>query len=215
VKNLVVHDLHCSPEPLSKGEAEILVHAAGLNFRDVLNILDLDPTRVVRPLGLECAGVLSRVSADQLHLVAEEHSFGMANGCLSSIVRADASYQVKMPAFLGFEEASTLPILWNTVNLALGEQLNLRSAQLLLVHAAAGGVGLVAVQFGHRLRGALTTTAGQSAKVAHLHALGIRSVASSRDPAAFAFATATRLCGVRLHGVLSALTKGFVATSLA
>ena len=54
---------------LPDGHAELNVQAAGLNFRDVLNMLDLDPTRTVRPLGLECASIASFTSDLAAHFL--------------------------------------------------------------------------------------------------------------------------------------------------
>ena len=105
---------------LRRNEVELDVKAAGLNFRDVLNVLDLDPTRVVRPLGLECASVVRNVGEGVLHLKGGDKAFGNAMGCLASVAHADAYFQVRKPLAVSFEEACTLPILFNTNRLALG-----------------------------------------------------------------------------------------------
>ena len=75
---------------LSDGHVELKVQAAGLNFRDVLNMLDLDPTRTVRPLGLECSSVVSAAGRCVSHVCSGASVYGMAMGCLASVVRTDA-----------------------------------------------------------------------------------------------------------------------------
>ena len=69
VNNLVVRPQDLTPfELLEANQVELGVRAAGLNFRDVLNILDLDPTRTTRPLGLECASTARKVGDATTHL---------------------------------------------------------------------------------------------------------------------------------------------------
>jgi len=93
-------------------QVELEVQASGLNFRDVLNMLDLDPTRTVRPIGLECAAIVRAAGERVAHLASGDPVCGMAMGCLASIVHTNARLQVPMPSALTFEEACALPILW-------------------------------------------------------------------------------------------------------
>jgi hypothetical protein len=120
VNNLVVRTVDIQRFPvLVDDHVELKVQAAGLNFRDVLNVLNLDPTLTVRPLGLECASVVQNAGRNVVNVSPGACIFGMAMGCLASRCHSDARYQVRMPRALSFEKASTLPILWCTNRLAL------------------------------------------------------------------------------------------------
>ena len=192
---------------------EMNVQAAGLNFRDVLNMLDLDPTRTMRPFGLECAAVASSVGDRVAHVSCGDSIYGMALGCLASTARTNAHAQVRMPKSLTFEEACTLPILWCTIRLA-GGIMQLRVKNRLLIHATTGGVGSVALEFALRSGALIFSSVGRPSKVAHVRALGATSAASSRDTHTFMHGTGTTLIGWRLHFTLSALSKAFISTSL-
>jgi NADPH:quinone reductase-like Zn-dependent oxidoreductase/3-oxoacyl-(acyl-carrier-protein) synthase len=215
VNNLVIRpqNLHRLPM-LSDGHVELKVQAAGLNFRDVLNMLDLDPTRTVRPLGLECSSVVSSAGHWVSHMCLDDSVYGMAMGCLASIVRTDARVQAHMPRAISFEEACTLPILWCTVALGVAECAQLDARQRVLIHATTGGVGLVALEFAHRVGAVVSGSVGRPSKVAHLRGVGVTSVASSRQAITFVRGAASCLAGRRLDATLSALTKGFIPTTL-
>ena len=73
-------------------------------------------------------------------------AFGFAVGSLSAHARTLALYVARMPALLSFEAACTLPIAWMTVHEAFSWA-TLGHGAAALVHAAAGGVGLVALEY--------------------------------------------------------------------
>ena len=214
IRHLIVQpqDVQCLPK-LADDHVELTVQAAGLNFRDVLNILNLDPTRTMQPLGLECASVASSVGSHVEHICTGDPIYGLASGCLASVGRVGALLQVRMPQLLSFEQACTLPILYTTIQLA-GECIQPRVRQRILIHSTTGGVGLVALELAHLSGALVSASVGRPSKVAHAYATGVTSVATSRDGTIFVLGTAKCLTGHRLHAVLSALTKAFVPTSL-
>ena len=73
-------------------EVTIDVQSAGLNFRDVLNVLGLDPTGMVRPIGGEAAGIVSSVGPACSHVVPSEHVYGLVPGSLRTFALGDARY---------------------------------------------------------------------------------------------------------------------------
>ena len=75
--------------------------------------------------------------------------------------------------------------MYTTVDYAFSELAKLKKGERVLIHAATGGVGLVAVQYAQRLGAKVFTTAGKEEKHAHLRGLGVKYIASSRDGAAF------------------------------
>ena len=216
VNNLIVRSQDVRHLPnLPSAHVELTVQTAGLNFRDVLNMLDLDPTRTIRPIGLECASVMRAAGERVAHMRCGNSMSGMAIGCLASIVCTDARLQVRMPPALSFAEACTLPILWCTIRLALAECMQLIAKPCILIHAATGGVGLVALELAQHIGAAVSGSVGRANKASHVRTLGVVAVATSRDAGPFVYGAASCLAGRRLYAALSALTKAFIPTSLA
>jgi NADPH:quinone reductase-like Zn-dependent oxidoreductase/acyl carrier protein len=166
-----------SPGP---GEVEIRVHATGLNFRDVLNVLDLYPGDP-GPLGGECAGEIAAVGAGVEHLKPGDEVVALAPASFASYVLTLAEFVAPKPGHLGFEEAATIPICFLTAELALRRLGQLREGQRVLIHAASGGVGLAAIQIARRAGAEIFATAGSPRKREYLKSLGIRHVMDSRS----------------------------------
>ena len=194
----------------------------GLNFRDVLNVLGEYPGDPGPPGG-DCAGLVLQAGAGTgaAHLRTGEAALGISVASLASVARGPAAWLAPKPAALSFEAACTLPITWSTVHAALGGA-QLRRGQAMLVHAAAGGVGLVAVEYAHWLGSVVHATAGRPYKhqlVSHLGAvrgdLRAISLSSSRDGAAFARGAACALRSGRLAAVLNSLSADFISASAA
>ncbi|MBQ1074903.1 SDR family NAD(P)-dependent oxidoreductase [Micromonospora sp. C31] len=196
---------------LEPGAVRVRVRAAGVNFRDVLNALDV----VHAPaLGLECAGEVVAVGADVTRLRVGQRVTGLAVGAFGTEVDVDARLLVPLPDGLDFAEAATLPLAYLTAHHALVTRAGLRPGQRLLVHAAAGGVGMAAVHLARHLGLEVWATASV-AKWPVLRALGIPAerIASSRDTDfADRFLAATGGQGV--DAVLNALAGEFVDASL-
>jgi acyl transferase domain-containing protein/aryl carrier-like protein len=169
------------------GEVEIKVHAAGLNFMDVMKAVGIYPAEDFSEttwLGSECAGTVVAVGegpgpVDEFRVGDEV--VAVAGGCFSSFVRADANLTVRKPAHLSFEEAATIPIVFLTVYYALHHLARLRKGERILIHAAAGGVGLAAVQYAQRIGAEVFATAGSHEKRELLRSLGVRWVMDSRS----------------------------------
>ena len=196
---------------LAPGEVRVQVVASGLNLRDVLNALDM----VHAPrLGLECAGIVTEVGEGVQHLAVGDRVMGLALGTFGTEVTVDGRYMIRLPQRLSFEEAATVPLVFLTALYALDDLGALRAGERVLIHAAAGGVGMAAVQLAHH-RGAEVFATASPSKWPSLRALGIAAghIASSRDTAfARAFLDASRDEGVDL--VLNALAGDNVEASL-
>ena len=78
-------------------------------------------------------------------------------------------------------EAAALPIAYLTASYALEDVARLTASDRVLIHAAAGGVGLAAIQLALRAGAEIFATAGSEVKRAHLRALGVHHVLNSRD----------------------------------
>jgi NADPH:quinone reductase-like Zn-dependent oxidoreductase len=180
----------------------------------VLNVLGMYPGDPGAPGG-DCAGVIMAagpVVNGSAALAVGQPVFGLAAGSMGSHVRASARTVVPMPANLTFEAAATMPTVLITVDTALNQLAAAGPADRVLVHAAAGGVGLAAMQIIAAAGATPIATAGSPAKRALLHSLGVRRVLGSRDTV-FA-AELAQLGGASV--VLNSLTSsGMVAGSLA
>jgi phthiocerol/phenolphthiocerol synthesis type-I polyketide synthase C len=165
------------------GEVEIQVHAAGLNFIDVMRALGVYPGQEGGPtqVGVECSGVVTAVGADVHDVRVGDAVIALAAEGIGSYVTTPASLVTPKPIQLSFEEAATVPIAYLTAYYALHEQARLRSGERVLIHSAAGGVGLAAVEVARWLNATVLATAGTPEKRDHLHGLGIEQVFDSRS----------------------------------
>ncbi|MGW7360595.1 type I polyketide synthase, partial [Streptomyces sp. NPDC054802] len=138
--------------PLEPGQVRIEVRAAGLNFRDVLNALDMYPGGA-EFLGSEAAGLVVETGPDVTGLRVGDRVFGMVTGGFGPLAVADCRVVSRMPAGWTFAQAAAAPVVFLTAYYALRDLAGLEDGETVLVHAAAGGVGMAATQLA-RLWGA-------------------------------------------------------------
>ncbi len=86
-----------------------------------------------------------------------------------------------MPEAMTFDDAATIPITFLTALYALAKIGRLTAGERVLIHAAAGGVGMAAVQIAQRLGAEVYATAGSDRKRDLLRSLGVRHVFDSRS----------------------------------
>ncbi|HZC92446.1 MAG TPA: acyltransferase domain-containing protein, partial [Mycobacterium sp.] len=164
-------------------EVEIRVHATGLNFIDVMRALGVYPGQEGGPtqVGFECSGVVTAVGDDVEGVRVGDAVIALAAEGVGSFVTTPASLVTHKPVQLSFEEAATIPIAYLTAYYALHEQARLRRGERVLIHSAAGGVGLAAIEVARWLNATVLATAGTHEKRDHLHGLGIEHVFDSRS----------------------------------
>jgi acyl transferase domain-containing protein/NADPH:quinone reductase-like Zn-dependent oxidoreductase/acyl carrier protein len=198
--------------PLRAGEVRLRVLAAGVNFRDVLLTLGMYPGTGV-PLGAECAGVVTEVGPGVQGLAPGDRAFGFAPGSLATEAVVPAAFLAPAPASMTAEEAAATPVAFLTAHYGFSRLARLRAGEKVLVHAAAGGVGLAAVQLAQRAGAEVFATAGSPEKRALLASLGVKHVMDSRS---LAFADEVRAAtgGVGVDVVLNSLAGDFIAASL-
>ncbi len=194
------------------GKVEIRVAAAGLNFRDVLNTLGMYPGDAGL-LGGECAGTVVAVGKEVECLRVGDAVIASAAGCIGSHVTIPESYAVAKPPQLTFEDAAAIPLAFLTASHGLYDLARIRSSDRILIHAAAGGVGLAAVQLARRVGAEIFATAGNEEKRSFLRGLGIRHVMDSRS-LDFAGRVREATSGEGVDVVLNSLSGEFIATSL-
>jgi NADPH:quinone reductase-like Zn-dependent oxidoreductase/acyl-coenzyme A thioesterase PaaI-like protein/acyl carrier protein len=208
----VIEGLHLPPDAIiAANEVEIAVEASGLNFRDVLNALGEypgDPS----PLGLECAGRITAVGAKVTSFLPGDPVLAVAQGSFGSSVTIDARYVAPRPPGMSAEQAATIPIAFLTAWYGLFDLASLKKGERVLIHAAAGGVGLAAVQLALRAGAEVFATANPR-KWPVLEALGVRHLASSRT-LEFVAHFQKAMGGRGLDVVLNSLTGNFLDQSL-
>ncbi|RLK61275.1 acyl transferase domain-containing protein [Actinokineospora cianjurensis] len=158
------------------GQVQIAVHATGVNFRDVLIALGQYPERAL--LGSEGAGVVTAVGPD-VDLRPGDRVFGLFAGGFGPSVVVDRRMVAPVPDDWSFAEAATVPMAFLTAYFGLVDLAGLRAGERVLVHAAAGGVGMAAVQVARHLGAEIFGTASP----AKWRATGLDDdhLASSRD----------------------------------
>lgn len=167
------------------GEVVVKVVAAALNYRDIMVATGLVPAGFdipgVAPVGLECAGVVSAVGPGVTHLRVGDRVFAPGQGCFTSHVVTRTDRLMLIPRNLPYEAAVTLPVAALTVQHSLHHLARLSAGETVLVHGAAGGVGLTALQFARSVGAEVIATAGTPAKRDLLRLLGVQHVLDSRS----------------------------------
>jgi len=138
-----------SPDPTAKaGEIRIAVKAAGINFADLMARLGLYPDAPKIPcvVGYEVSGTVDQVGPSTVGFSVGDRVFGMPRfGGYSDTIVVPAAQAFHMPDKMSFEEAAALPVVYITAHHMLLYTGTLRPGMKVLLHSAAGGVGLAAI----------------------------------------------------------------------
>jgi NADPH:quinone reductase-like Zn-dependent oxidoreductase len=172
------------PPPPGPGQVRIAVRAAGVNFADHLARVGMYPAAPKPPavLGYEVAGTVEAVG-DGVDLIraGERVLAGTRFGGYAEIVNVAASDVVALPDALSFEQGAAVPVNYATAWAALQGYGSLRAGERVLVHAAAGGVGIAAIQLA-KAAGAEVHGTASPEKHAKLAELGVdRAIDYRRD----------------------------------
>ncbi len=167
-------------------EIEMEVKAASLNFRDVMFAMGMLPAVAFEnmlssgAIGVDCAGVVTAVGSDITHVKPGDEVVALSPASVASHAMT-REVVVKKPRGLSFEDAAALPLAYVTALYALENLGHLKAGEKVLIHAAAGGVGLAAVSVAQRAGAEVFATAGSDAKRDFLRGLGVRHVFDSRS----------------------------------
>ncbi|QKW05113.1 SDR family NAD(P)-dependent oxidoreductase [Streptomyces sp. NA04227] len=180
LENLTLVPRPEAAEPLAENTVRIAVHAAGLNFRDVMIALGMYPGDAF--LGSEAAGVVTEVGPGVTTLAVGDRVMGMIPHAFGPLAVADHRMVARVPAGWSFARAASVPAAFLTAHYALGDLAGLERGEKVLIHAAAGGVGMAAVQLAKH-RGAEVFATASKGKWDTLRAAGLDEahIASSRD----------------------------------
>lgn len=197
---------------LGAEEVRLRVLSSGLNFRDVLMTIGMYPGASV-PLGVECVGRVIAVGSAVRALQVGDRVFGYVPGGLATEVDVPAAFLARVPHGLDDETAAGVPVAFLTASYGLQTLAGLRAGQRVLIHAAAGGVGMAAVQIALRCGAEVFATAGSDDKRARLRASGVAQVMDSRS---LDFVKQVRAAtgDQGVHVVLNSLAGEFIAASL-
>lgn len=166
-EKLVVEDV---PAPsLRSGAVRIKVHAAGVNFADLLLIAGQYQERPAFPFtpGAEAAGVITELGAGVSGLKPGDRVMALTGlGAFAEEVVVDAPRVLPIPDGMEFSAAAAFPVAYGTSHGALDWRAHLQPGEWLLVTGAAGGVGLTAVQIGKAMGARVIACAGGPEKLA-------------------------------------------------
>lgn len=166
-EKLVVEDV---PRPaLPDGAVRVAVHAAGVNFADLLVIAGQYQEKPAFPFtpGAEAAGVVSEIGAGVTAVKPGDRVMALtALGAFAEEAVVDATRVLPIPDSMDFESAAAFPVAYGTSHGALEWRARLQAGEWLLVLGAAGGVGLAAVEIGKALGARVIACAGGAEKLA-------------------------------------------------
>ncbi len=180
-----VLQLEDAPEPqLKPGHVLVDVRAIGLNYADTMFTKGqyfVQPQFPSIP-GMEAAGVVSAVADDVTDVRVGDRVMALGAGACAERMVAPARSVYPMPEGLSFETAAALPIQGLTAHHVLSLAGRLQPGEKVLVHAAAGGVGTIAVQLAKRLGASMVIgTVGSPQKADLVRSLGADLVVDYRQ----------------------------------
>ena len=213
VDGLVLQEAAEGLAPLGAGQVRVAVKAAGVNFRDVLNVLGMYPGDAGLP-GLEGAGVVLETGSGVTGVAAGDAVMGLFSGAFGPVAVTDARLLARVPAGWSLVQAAAAPVVFLTAWHALVTLAGVRAGERVLVHAAAGGVGMAAVQLARHLGAEVFGTASPP-KHPVLASLGLdESHRASSRTTSFEQEFRAATGGTGMDVVLDSLAGEFVDASL-
>lgn len=170
------------PEPKA-GEVRIRVEAAGLNFIDTYQRSGLYPGPLPTTLGVEVAGAITAIGSGVSGFkLGDRVATARAAGGYAEEAIAPADQLVSVPAGIAAEQAAALLLQGLTAHYLACDTYPLKPGDTALVHAAAGGVGLLLVQIAKRRGARILAAAGTEEKTRLAREAGADEVvATTRD----------------------------------
>jgi NADPH2:quinone reductase len=161
------------------GEGEVRVRhtAIGVNFIDIYHRSGLYKLPLPSGLGLEAAGVVESVGPNVTRLrEGDRVAYAQGLGAYSEAANVAAGRAVKIPAGVEDEQAAAIMLKGLTAHYLLRRTHVVKAGETILYHAAAGGVGQIAVQWARHLGATVIGTVGNDSKVALAKQLGCHHV---------------------------------------
>jgi len=179
-----VHSTEVALAPPGDGDIQIAIRACAVNFPDLLMVqgqYQFKPPLPFTP-GMEAAGDVIAVGGGVRQFKPGDRVVaGLRTGGMAEAANTPAANCRKMPACLSYEEAASYTTAYLTAYVALVRRGHLQAGETLLVHGAAGGVGMAAVDLGMHMGATVIATAGSQTKRAVLAQRGADHVLDARD----------------------------------
>ena len=155
------------------GQVRLRQEAAGLNFIDVYHRTGLYKQEYPFTPGVEGAGVIETIGPDVANLsVGDRVAYGGPIGGYAEVRLIPADRLVKLPEAISFEQAAAMMLQGMTAEMLLRRVHEVRAGETILVHAAAGGVGLILCQWAKALGATVIGTVGSDEKAELVRAHG-------------------------------------------
>jgi len=162
-----------------RDEVEVEIQATALNYRDVLCCQGLMSDESV-PLGDDCSGVIVTIGDNVQHLNVGDKVMVLSPGCLASHIVVSKDLVCPVPKGLTMEESASVPLVFSVGYYALHKLANIKKGDRVLIHSAAGGIGLAAIQLAKIVGAELYCTVDSPEKLSYLRSSGIEHVFNSR-----------------------------------
>ena len=209
IDNLRLTEIEVAPP--AEHEVQVRVEAAGLNFRDVLNVLGLYPGDP-GPIGGDLCGIVTGLGSQVTGFEIGQRVMGFMQGAFASRINVPAQLLAAVPDGIDPVGAATIPAAALTARLAF-DWAKLTPGDRVLIHAASGGVGLAAIQLARQC-GATVFATASAHKRATLRKMGLDHVYDSRTTE-FADRILEDTDGEGVDVVLNSLTnEGFVEATV-
>ncbi len=173
--DLSVLKLEEVPDPVAApGQALVRIRACGINFADSIMAAGKYQNQPALPFipGSEIAGEIVALGEGVGQFAVGDRVMGLTGGGYAELAAVDADRLTKLPDGLGYEQAASFAVTYGTSHVALAHRARLKPGETLLVHGAAGGVGLTAVELGKIMGARIIATAGGPDKLEIARAAG-------------------------------------------
>ncbi|MFZ0902333.1 MAG: SDR family NAD(P)-dependent oxidoreductase, partial [Mycobacterium sp.] len=148
-ENLQLEPVPNADAPLEPGQVRVAIRAIATNFRDIMIILGMFTHDAL--LGGEGAGVVVEVGPGVTEFAVGDSVYGFFPDGSGTLVAGDVRLLLPMPADWSYAEAAAISAVFTTAWMAFVQLADVKPGQRVLVHAAAGGVGMAAVQLARHL----------------------------------------------------------------
>ncbi|MCG8037723.1 MAG: type I polyketide synthase [Candidatus Thiodiazotropha taylori] len=207
--------------PPGPGEIELRMHAAALNFKDILKTLGMLPEAALEStfhqtsLGMEGTAEIVAVGEGVTDYKVGDMLVGGFRDSFSMYitVAVDDLFAVPASPLMSITDSASIPTIFLTAYYALNDIARLKKGEYVLIHAAAGGVGLAAIQVAQWLGATVIATVGSEEKREYLRSIGVEHIFNSRN-LEFADGIKKVTNGKGVNVVLNSLSKETIIKSL-
>lgn len=167
--------------PPQKGEVRIVQKAIGLNFIDTYHRDGLYKLATPLVIGEEASGIITAVGEDVVGFnIGDRVTYASVMGAYTSERNIKTHRLIKIPSSISYEEAASSLVRGGTASYLLFDLFRLQPEHTALIHAGAGGVGQILIQWAKAIGATVITTVGSQEKEAVVKALGADLVINYR-----------------------------------